>query len=72
MGRLLKTSAKKTKLNSCIFCGINYQKQKTIKTFLVDIEYVYIPPLDNSFHAVCSRCMSTLERYKEKYPHLWE
>lgn len=37
------------------------------------IDFIFIPPLNNSFHPVCEHCkINELERMKNKYPYLWD
>lgn len=62
---------KKRVICECIFCGKKSRdnKMKTNDNF---IDFIFIPPADNSFCPVCEDCkISELERMKNKYPYLW-
>lgn len=62
---------KKRVIYKCIFCGKSSRdnKMRTNDSF---IDFIFIPPLDNSFHPVCEHCkVNELERMKNKYPYLW-
>lgn len=57
---------------NCIFCGKSSRdnKMRTNDNF---IDFIFIPPLNNSFHPVCEHCkINELERMKNKYPYLWD
>ncbi len=45
----------------CIFCG-----------FSKNTNPIFIPPLEYTFRPVCNNCLPTLDRFKKKYPELWE
>ena len=64
----------KREIASCIFCGngeIKRLKARNIVYKRIELEYIYIQPLEK-FCAVCPMCnVKHLEYYKDKYPHLF-